>query len=74
MDETPKLLVRGREVGINALDEIMIEIRERNLQEPELGDSLLEEVKRRDYVPPSMERDYRAALLHEYARRFGPTP
>jgi hypothetical protein len=70
MDETPKLTVKGREVGINALDEIMKEIRSRGLQEPQLGNELLEGVKHRDYVPPSMEKDYRAALLQEYQRRF----
>ncbi len=71
LDETPKLKVRGREVGINALDDIMKDVRSRNLQEPTLGTALLEEVKRLDYVPPSMANDYRAALLEEYVRRFG---
>ncbi len=71
LDETPKLQVRGRDVGINALDDIMKDIRSRNLQEPELGTALLGEVKRLDYVPPSMEKDYRAALLQDYQRRFG---
>ena len=71
LDETPKLLVKGREIGINSLDDIMKDVRARYLQEPELGTALLEEVKRRDYVPPSMEKDYRAALLQDYQRRFG---
>jgi hypothetical protein len=71
MDETPKLMVKGREVGINALDDIMKNVRTRNLQELALGNALLEEVKRLDYVPPSMEKDYRAALLQDYQRRFG---
>jgi len=71
MDEPPKLMVKGREVGINALDDIMKNVRARNLQEPALGNALLEEVKRLDYVPPSMEKDYRAALLQDYQRRFG---
>lgn len=71
LDETPKLIVRGKEIGINNLDDIMKMIRSRSLQEPELGTALLDEVKRRDYVPPSMEKDYRAALLEDYQRRFG---
>jgi len=71
MDETPKLMVRGREVGINALDDIMKDVRSRGLQEPELGTMLLNEVKRIDYVPPAMEKDYREALLQDYQRRFG---
>lgn len=71
LDETPKLMVRGREIGINALDDIMKDVRSRGLQEPELGTALLSEVKRMDYVPPSMEKDYQAALLQDYQRRFG---
>lgn len=71
LDETPKLLVKGREIGINALDDIMKDVRSRSLREPELGSTLLNEVKRLDYVPPSMEKDYRTALLEEYQRRFG---
>ena len=71
LDETPKLVVKGREIGINTLDDIMKDVRSRNLQEPTLGTALLDEVKRLDYVPPSMEKDYRAALLQDYQRRFG---
>lgn len=71
LDETPKLVVKGREIGINALDDIMKDVRSRSLQEPELGTVLLNEVKRLDYVPPSMEKDYLAALLQDYQRRFG---
>ncbi len=71
LDETPKLVVKGREIGINALDDIMKAVRTRDLREPELGNVLLDEVKRQDYVPPSMVNDYRAALLQDYQRRFG---
>jgi len=71
LDETPKLMVKGREIGINALDDIMKDVRSRGLKEPELGTALLNEVKRLDYVPPSMEKDYQAALLLDYQRRFG---
>ena len=71
MDETPKLMVKGKEIGIHALDEIMQHVRSLGLQEPRLGDELLGEVKRRDYVPPSVEKDYRAALVQEYMRRYG---
>ncbi|HNU35727.1 MAG TPA: hypothetical protein PKJ15_03945 [Methanomassiliicoccales archaeon] len=71
LDETPKLVVKGRKININALDDIMKEVRSRNLQEPALGTALLEEVKRLDYVPPSMAGEYRAALLQDYQRRYG---
>ena len=71
LDETPKLVVRGREIGINALDDIMKDVRSRELKGSELGAALLNEVKRLDYVPPSMEKDYQAALLQDYQRRFG---
>jgi hypothetical protein len=71
LDETPKLLVKGREIGINALDDIMEDVRSRDLKGSELGAALLNETKRLDYVPPSMENDYLAALLEDYQRRFG---
>lgn len=71
MDETPKLLVNGREVGIHALDDIMKDVRSRGLPEEELGKALLDEVKRRDYVPSSVEKHYLPALLGEYKRRYG---
>ena len=71
LDETPKLVVKGREIGINALDDIMKDVHSRKRQEQELGTALLNEVKRLDYVPSSLEKDYQAALLQDYQRRFG---
>lgn len=71
MDDVPKLNVNGKEIGINELDSIMGDVRERDLPKDAVGSALLEEVKRRDYVPPSMEKHYQAALAEEYERRFG---
>jgi hypothetical protein len=70
LDDVPKLTVNGKEVGINELDSIMDDVRERDLPVDAAGKALLDEVKRRDYVPPSMERQYLVALLEEYQRRF----
>ncbi|MDD1771485.1 MAG: hypothetical protein LUQ09_01040 [Methanomassiliicoccales archaeon] len=71
MDEVPKLTVKGKDIGINELDSIMNDIRERNLPADAIGKALLDEVNRRDYVPPSMKEQYEIALLDEYRRRFG---
>ena len=71
LDETPKLMVRGKEIGIAALDEIMREAREAGWSGEVLAQQLLEKVKERDYVPPSLQNEYRAALVLEYHRRYG---
>jgi hypothetical protein len=71
IDETPKLMVRGKEIGINDLDQIMKDVHAAGTSEERLGLELLERVKRMDYVPPSMEKDYSAALVQDYRRRFG---
>lgn len=70
LDDVPKLTVNGKEVGINELDRIMDDVRGRDLPVDAVGKALLDEVKHRDYVPPSMERQYLVALLDEYQRRF----
>jgi len=70
IDETPNLMVKGREVGINDLDGIMKEVHELDLPEEHVDRELLEHVKRKDYIPPSMEKDYLQALLQEFKRRF----
>jgi len=71
MDETPKLNVRGKEIGIAALDDIMKEVHNAGLSEDRIGQELLEQVMQKDYVPPSLEKDYREALVREYRRRYG---
>jgi len=71
LDETPKLMVKGREIGINALDDIINEVRSMDLPSERVADQLLKLVEEKDYVPPSMTNDYREALLKEYQRRFG---
>ncbi|MCX6650760.1 MAG: hypothetical protein NT131_03770 [Methanomassiliicoccales archaeon] len=71
VDETPKLTVKGLEVGINDLDDIMKQVYALRLQEPQLDHELLEEVNRRDHVPPSIEKEYLLAQVQEYGRRFG---
>lgn len=71
IDETPKLMIRGKEIGINDLDQILKDVHALNISGDRLGNELLERVKRKDYVPPSMEKDYSNALELEYKRRFG---
>jgi hypothetical protein len=58
IDETPKLRINGKDVGIADLDNTTI------------SKELLQRVKDRDFVPPSVEREYSQALLEEYNNRI----
>ncbi|HSV41926.1 MAG TPA: hypothetical protein VLH13_00775 [Methanomassiliicoccales archaeon] len=70
LDETPKIKVNGKEVGINDLDQIMDQVMAMNLGDDEaIGMNLLKLVKENDFVPTSVENEYRRALLEEYRSR-----
>ncbi|QLH74058.1 MAG: hypothetical protein HPY73_00380 [Methanomassiliicoccales archaeon] len=70
LDETPKLKINGKDVGINDLDEIMNEVMALGLKdETAIGRELLSRVKANDFVPRSVEKEYERALLEEYNRR-----
>lgn len=70
IDETPKLKVGGREVGINDLDDIMSDVIAMELKDHvSIGKELLKKVKENDFVPSSVEKEYERALLEEYIRR-----
>ena len=71
IDETPKLKINGREVGIAELDNIMNEVIALNLSDDaEISRELLQRVKDRDFVPASVEKEYSRALLEEYKERI----
>lgn len=71
LDETPKIVVKGREVGIADLEDIIKEVEALSLNdEKSISQALLHRVKERDFVPSSVEREYEMALLEEYRRRF----
>jgi|WetSurMetagenome_2_1015567.scaffolds.fasta_scaffold37572_3 hypothetical protein len=71
IDETPKLRINGKDVGIADLDNIMNEVIALNLtDDTTISKELLQRVKERDFVPPSVEREYSQALLEEYNNRI----
>jgi hypothetical protein len=78
-DATSKIrkltLLDGLQVGIKNLDRILSEVADLKIIDPQaLKQELLEKVKARDnYVPPSAENEYSAALLREYQRQYGET-
>jgi len=71
LDETPKLKIGGKDIGINDLDEIMSEVMSLGLSDhAAIGRELLKRVKENDFVPSSVEKEYEAALLGDYLRRM----
>ena len=57
-------------VGIAQLDEIIDKVAAMNLvYDGMIGRALLKEVKIYNYIPASIESDYRQAIMEEYARR-----
>lgn len=71
IDETPKIKVNGKDIGINDLDVIMDQVNALGLTDDnEIGKKLLKLVKESDFVPSSVEKEYQAALLEEYRNRF----
>jgi hypothetical protein len=71
IDETPKLKIGNKDVGINDLDDIINEVMAMKLSDDvHISKELLKLVKEHDYVPSSVEREYERALLEEYNRRI----
>ncbi|MCS5695330.1 hypothetical protein [Desulfofundulus thermocisternus] len=67
-----KLLVGDGEAGVLGLDEILEEVSRLLLTDEEkLSSELLTRFKVRNYVPPSAEKKYAAALVAEYRKRYG---
>jgi hypothetical protein len=62
-----RILVDGKETGINQLDWIVAEVRKLNLSgDTEITDELLKRTKVLNYVPTRMTEKYGEALLKEY--------
>jgi hypothetical protein len=69
-DETPKLRVGGKDIGIGCLDDVMSEVQELGLKDDAaITKELVKRVKDRDFIPSKVEKEYAAALLAEYHRR-----
>ena len=69
LDETRKILVDGKQVGINQIDDVFSQVRALGLQDDDaIADELIARVKQSDFVPTGKERAYRAALLNEFKK------
>ncbi len=62
-----KILVEGKEVGIDRLDWILEDVRRLHLKdEAEIGEEILKRVRQFNYVPTKKTSAYAEALLREY--------
>ncbi len=62
--------IKGIEVGIAQLDEVIEKVAALGLtNEEEIDMALLKEIKIYNYVPANKEPAYRQAILEEYAKR-----
>ncbi|MCX7703739.1 MAG: hypothetical protein N2234_06545 [Planctomycetota bacterium] len=62
-----RIKVGDSEVGIAGLDEIIAAVRKLGVSdEQEIKRELIERVKRRNWVPKEVEREYAEALFKEY--------
>ncbi len=69
---TRRIVIDGRETGIDQLDFIFDDVRKLGLEdESALGDEILKRVKVFNYVPSKKESLYRVALLREYKQEAG---
>ncbi|MFC1978452.1 hypothetical protein ACFLVP_00495 [Chloroflexota bacterium] len=79
VDDTRKIkkltLLDGLQVGVKNLDNILSEVADLKLTDPQtLKQELLERVKAcGSYVPASAEEEYSAGLLREYQWKYGET-
>ena len=58
-------------IGLIGLDLAINEAAARNLTEAEAMDFLYRTIRKKNYIPPSMEEQYRLALFREYSRHIG---
>ncbi|MCX8118086.1 MAG: thioredoxin family protein [Desulfobacterota bacterium] len=66
------VLVGNAQVGLSGLQEIFEELRdEKRTEEPALKQKLLEKVREKNYVPSTMEEEYKKALFREFKKFLG---
>jgi hypothetical protein len=67
VDESKKIWIGSANVGISHWGGIVAEVRGLALKDDvKISEELLKRVKKNDFVPKSMEGEYRKALLEEY--------
>jgi small redox-active disulfide protein 2 len=71
-DKILKISVAGHSVGMVGLEEIFLQAKEkRRLSEVEIEKFLLEEAKKKNFIPPRTEGEYANALLREFKKFMG---
>jgi hypothetical protein len=61
------IVIKGSPVGINGLDQIIEELKALDLtDEARIKQELVDRVKAANYVPKSVENDYKEALFRVY--------
>jgi hypothetical protein len=66
---TRRVMIDGRETGIDQLDFILEEVRKLGLTDDSvLGDEIMKRARVFNYVPSKKETVYREALLREYRK------
>ncbi len=64
-----KILVEGKEVGIDKLDWILEDVRRLDLKdEAAIGEEIIKRVRQFNYVPTKKAAAYAESLLQEYRR------
>jgi len=72
MEKVSKITVQGHTVGMVGLEEIFLRAKElKGVSEVELEKFLLEEAKKRNYIPGNMEGKYAQSLIGEFKKFLG---
>ncbi|OPX65610.1 NAC family transcription factor [Methanoregula sp. PtaB.Bin085] len=62
-----KIVIDGKETGIDRLDWILLDVYRRNFGNDEtINDELIKRVRQFNYIPTKKMAEYRAALLREF--------
>ena len=70
--KTRRILIDGKETGIDQLDFVLAEVRKLKLHsQEEIAETLVEAVNRFNYVPTKKREEYKIALLKEYLGKEG---
>jgi len=71
-EDVLKIFVRGHSVGMVGLLEIFLQAKEKmNLSEAEVEKFLLEEAKKKNFIPAKAEGEYARSLLREFKKFLG---
>jgi len=70
--EIKQITVKGNRIGIIGLDEVFKSAKQAQItDEQTLRNYLLQKVKEQNYIPSSVEEDYKNALYREYRKFLG---